>query len=153
MATEGQPEPSTETPQKAKPWLFTSESARLLQEKSVAKRLETQTPERRRYLARRAVLRRWYRPSADDVERIECLLTFLANEVVDALMKDNHELAVRTAIGMQGYERMKIALRAGAMKNVTPEIDQEIQKKLTDARERRERALTAEDRQAAEQAK
>ena len=124
---------------------FTKENAREMQARGTEVKMRFQTPERRRYIARRAVLRRWYRAAGDDLERVESLLRFLATEVAEALLKDDHEFAVRTAIGMQGYERMKIALRSGAMKDVTPEMSTELEKKLSGAAERRAKELTAED--------
>jgi len=43
---------------------------------------------------------------------------------------------------MQGYERMKIALEAGRMKDVTPEVDPELTDRLKRYAEMRRNALT-----------
>ncbi len=134
----------TEAPKNEKPWLFTAETAKVMQERSVMKRMLFQTPERRKYIARKAALRKWYRTYGDPVERVICLQRFFANEVVEFLLQDDHRGAVTAASSMLGWERLRIALESGAMKDVTPELGAEIEKKLAVARERREKELTAE---------
>jgi hypothetical protein len=125
---------------------FTKENAREMQARGTEVKMRFQTPERRKYLARRARLKGWYRSTGSAIERVECLIRFFAMEVAEALLKDDHEFAVRTASAMLGWERLKISLESGTMKDVTPELTKEIEDKLGAARARREKELTEDAR-------
>ena len=74
------------------------------------------------------------------------MLRFFANEVAEALLKDDHKFAVQTASTMLGWERTKIALESGRIKDITPDTAMmaEMEGKLEKARERREKALVGE---------
>lgn len=121
---------------------ITKENAKEMAARGLAVRMMFRTPESRRLAARKAAARRWYRDSADDLERIESLLTLLASEIAHFMLTDDHRAVVSAVSAMAGIEKIKIALRAVNEKNVTPELSQEIEGKLAKARERREAALS-----------
>src|SRR5215469_5839824 len=110
-----------------KPWLWDKERAREMSARgNLARQLFT-TPERRRYVARKAAAARWYRPTDEPIERIECYLRLFKNLVAQAMVEN---------------QPMKIALEAGRMKDVTPEHDPELTDKLRRCAEMRRKALT-----------
>lgn len=96
-------------------------------------------------VARQAAYRRWYRAKADDLERVECYLRLYAKVVTRALVEGNDDRAVKAAAAMGQYERIKIGLRQGRIKDVTPalSVSDELAARLTAPRERRTREMTA----------
>jgi hypothetical protein len=99
-------------------------------------------------VARQAAHRRWYRVNADDLERVECYLRLYAKVVARALVEGNDDRVVKAAAAMGQYERMKIGLRQGRTKDITPALSEtaELEAKLAAARERREHEMTAQER-------
>lgn len=118
------------------------------QSKGGRERALAMSPERRTMVARQAAHRRWYRPNADDLERVECYLRLYAKVVARALVEGNDDRVVRAAAAMGQYERMRISLRQSRMKDITPALSEtaELEAKLTAAQERRTRAMTAQER-------
>src|SRR5215469_14478540 len=127
-----------------KPWLWDKERAREMSARGNLARQMFTTPERRRYIARKAAAARWYRPTDDPIERIECYLRLLKSLVALAMVENQPDRIARCLAIMQGYERMKIALEAGRMKDVTPEDDPELVERLRRNAERRKKALMDE---------
>ena len=124
-----------------KPWLWDNERAREMSARgNLARQLFT-TPERRKYIARKAAAARWYRPTYEPIERIECYLRLFKNLVAQAIVENQPDKIARYLAGMQGYERMKIALEAERMKDVTPEVDPELTDRLRRYAERRRNAF------------
>jgi hypothetical protein len=119
-----------------------------LQSKGGRERALAMSPERRTMVARQAAYRRWYRANADDLDRVECYLRLYARIVARALAEGNDDRVVKAASAMGQYERMKITLLQGRMKDVTsalPETD-ELEAKLTATRERRMRDMATQER-------
>ena len=124
-----------------KPWLWDKERAREMSARgNLARQLFT-TPERRKYIARKAAAARWYRPTDEPIERIECYLRLFKNLVAQAMLENQPDRIARCLAAMQGFERMKIALENGRMKDVTPEVNPELMDKLRRSAERRRNAL------------
>lgn len=127
---------------------FTSDDTEF-QSKGGHERTLAMSPERRTMVARRAAHQRWYKPNASDLDRVECYLRIYANIVARALAQGNDDRVVRAAAAMGQYERMKITLRQGRTKDITPALSERafgLEEKLAKARQRRTAALTAGER-------
>lgn len=114
------------------------------QSKGGRNRALAMSPERRQMVSRAAAYKRWYTPTGDALERVECYLRFYAKAVARALAEGNEDRAIRASAAMLAAERMKVALQAASMKDVTPvatEKSSGIDAKLAATRKRRNAAL------------
>lgn len=102
--------------------------------------------QRRRYMMRIAYMR-WYKVSMEDTERIDRMLVALSKQVAGAMMEEDRRGIVAGISAMVPLERIKISLRQSGMKDVTGTIEgqSEIEKKLQDASQRRQRAMLGEE--------
>jgi len=64
---------------------------------NLARQLFT-TPERRKYIARKAAAARWYRPTDEPIERIECYLRPFKNLVAQAMVENQPGTGLHAAL-------------------------------------------------------
>jgi hypothetical protein len=81
----------------------------------------------------------------EHVDRIDRHLKVLSKIAAIALADEDHPLAVRAIVAMAPFERMKIMLRSGMKDVIQVEGQSDIETKLAVARERRNKALAAEE--------
>jgi hypothetical protein len=101
--------------------------------------------QQRQQLATRAAYRRWYRVTDEDVDRIDRHLKVLSKIAAIALADEDHPLAVRAIVAMAPFERMKIMLHSGMKDMIQVEGQSDIETKLAAARERRSKAMAADE--------
>ena len=90
---------------------FTKENAREMQRRSAAARMLKCSRERRRLIARKATLSRWYPSSADPLKRVEVYLRVLARLASLAESAGLFEEAADTVYKMLPFERYRTALQ------------------------------------------
>jgi hypothetical protein len=104
------------------------------------------SPEDKRAYMMRLALTRWYKITAEDSERIDRMLIALSRQVASAMLEEDRRGVIVGISAMVPLERIKIMLRQGSMRDVTPgspiEGQSEIETKLQQASERRRKSLS-----------
>src|SRR5579862_2771650 len=81
------------------------------------------TPEARRHTMLLNAMRRWYKVTADDADRVDRHLIMLSKEVAEAMLEpdpiERRRGIIQGISAMVPYEKLKIMLRMSATKDVT----------------------------------